>query len=95
MHRLPMDLIQYLQLHNISYITQIADIENTSFLQQAWKTAHHLNIPPDWTQLWEDYTQALIDAHIRIFDGDDEIIWALSKKWTVLAKRRIFDTVGS
>jgi len=64
MHRLPMELTQHLHQQNITYIAQIADSKNTSFLQQAWKSAHQLNIPPVWIQHWEDFTLALTEAHI-------------------------------
>eukprot|EP00253_Pinus_taeda_P035638 PITA_35638 len=74
-----LDPIKHIQEQNVSQIAHIADGENSTFLHQAWKSAHQLNIPPHWHQLWEDYTQAISEAHIRITDGDDEIIWALSK----------------
>eukprot|EP00253_Pinus_taeda_P015847 PITA_15847 len=79
MHRLPHELLHHLHNQNMTHIAHIVDDDNTTFLQQAWKTALHLHIPPQWARVWEDYTEALTKAHIRINEGDDEVIWALSK----------------
>lgn len=86
MHRLPIELIQHLQNQNSSHIAHITNMDNTTFLHQAWKTTPQLSIPPLWVQYWEDFTQALTEAHIQITDGDDEIIWALSKFGTYSPK---------
>jgi len=77
MHRLHIELSNHLQDNNITHLAHIADGENSTFLHEAWKSAHQLNIPPQWAHLWDDYTQALTEAHIRITEGEDEIIWAL------------------
>jgi len=72
-HRLPIELTSHLN------VTNIAHSEHSTLFQQAWKSAHHLNIPYQWYQTWNDYIKALTEAHIRISEGEDEIIWALSK----------------
>eukprot|EP00253_Pinus_taeda_P011273 PITA_11273 len=45
----------------------------------AWLSAHTLEIPAQWQAAWTDYTDALTQAHIRLTEGPDEIIWAFAK----------------
>eukprot|EP00253_Pinus_taeda_P025808 PITA_25808 len=66
-------------LAGVTHITNIADPENSSFFQQAWKTAQELYIPGHWRQDWEDFTEALTQAHIRITQEEDEVVWAFEK----------------
>jgi len=40
---------------------------------------HILHIPQQWEQQWVEYKAALTESHIRIVEGEDEIIWALAK----------------
>jgi len=35
---------------------------------------HHL-----WQQHWKEYTETLTESHIRILEGEDELIWAPAK----------------
>src|SRR5690606_29063079 len=46
---------------------------------QAWKFAHSLHIPHQWHHHCADYVAALAESHIKILEGEDEIIWALAK----------------
>lgn len=78
-HRLSADLIRHLQDRGITHIKHIGDHANSSFLQQAWLSAQALEVPAQWTNEWSEYTTALSQAHIRLTDGPDEIIWAFAK----------------
>lgn len=79
MYRLPPGLIVHLKEKNITHLAHIVDIHNSTFLQQASKTVGQFNIPPPWRQHWWVFTQTLLEAHIHITEGEDEIIWALEK----------------
>lgn len=70
----------------VSRIAQIADPDNSTFLLQAWKSAPDLHIPERWRQDWEIYTEALKQAHIRITEEEDEIVWALAKNGSYTPK---------
>lgn len=63
----------------IKHIDHIADPENTTLFQQAWKSAHWLNLPQIWHHNWDSYLSTLVESHIRITKGDDELVWALEK----------------
>eukprot|EP00253_Pinus_taeda_P003378 PITA_03378 len=39
----------------------------------------HWNIPIEWNEVWQRYTQALAETNVRLREGEDELIWALSK----------------
>eukprot|EP00253_Pinus_taeda_P033720 PITA_33720 len=43
---------------------------------EAWKTAHQVNLPHRWHQEWQNYREALIESHMRIREGPDELIWS-------------------
>lgn len=73
------ELILHLNQRNISVIAHIADQDNTTIFAQALKSAQELNIPPHWHQIWNNYIAALVESHIRIKEGPDEIMWCLSK----------------
>eukprot|EP00253_Pinus_taeda_P003007 PITA_03007 len=45
----------------------------------AWLNAHNLEIPAQWHTVWTKYTDGLSQAHIRLTEGPDEIIWAFAK----------------
>ena len=47
-HRLPVDLIRFLNSRGITHIKHIGDRNNSIFLQQAWKAAHDLDIIEQW-----------------------------------------------
>lgn len=72
---LPRELVQILEQQNIKVIAHIADQDNTSIFILAWKIAAQLNLPLEWHQIWEDYTIALSESHIRIKEGPDEVMW--------------------
>eukprot|EP00253_Pinus_taeda_P018856 PITA_18856 len=78
-HRLPAQLIALLKNQGVTHIANIADPENSSFFQQAWKTAQELHIPRHWRQDWENFTEALTQVHIKIMQEEDEVIWAFAK----------------
>lgn len=73
-HTLPQDLIAHLAAQNIKVISQIADPAQSDIFHQAWKSANQLNIPRRWHTIWEEYRDALMEAHIRITEGPDELI---------------------
>eukprot|EP00253_Pinus_taeda_P027341 PITA_27341 len=85
-HRLPDGLIRHLNDRGITHIRHIGDPANSTFLQQAWLNAHTLEIPAQWHATWTDYSDALTQAHIRLIDGPDEIIWAFAKHGTYAPK---------
>eukprot|EP00253_Pinus_taeda_P029159 PITA_29159 len=78
-HRLPVDIIRHLNDRGITHIIHAGDPANSTFLQQAWHNAHTLEILAQWHTTWMEYTDALMQAHIRLTEGPDEIIWAFAK----------------
>jgi len=78
-HRLSAGLIRHLNDRGITNIMHIGDLANSTFLQQAWISAQTLDIPTHWHAEWMAYTDALTQAHIRLTEGPDEIIWAFAK----------------
>eukprot|EP00253_Pinus_taeda_P011269 PITA_11269 len=74
-HILPHDLVDHLSAHNIKVISQIADHDHSDIFHQAWKSANQLNLPRRWHAVWKDYRAALIESHIRIIEGPDELVW--------------------
>lgn len=78
-HTLSNGLRGHLQENGITHINQIADGVHSTILHQAWKSATAQNIPRSQVQEWNNYTNALSKAHIRITDGEDELIWAHAK----------------
>eukprot|EP00253_Pinus_taeda_P003164 PITA_03164 len=78
-HKLSAEMIELLVNQGISHLSHIIDQENTTPLQQAWKSTRNLHIPGHWHQAWEGFTEALTQAHIRITEGEDEIVWAYAK----------------
>jgi len=74
-HLLSRELIQHLHSHEIIVLANIADPLNSTILAQRWKSAHQLNLPQCWHQEWNDYTTNLLESHIRIKEGSDELIW--------------------
>eukprot|EP00253_Pinus_taeda_P034418 PITA_34418 len=77
-HILPDDLIQHLHSQAIRVMVDIADPQKSSIFDQCWKSTHQINLPPVWHQDWMDYITALSEAHIRIKQGPDELMWHLS-----------------
>eukprot|EP00253_Pinus_taeda_P030670 PITA_30670 len=75
-HILNRELITHLQSRDIRHFAQIADQRRTDIFSQAWKTAQHLDLPPQWHQEWEQYIMALSESHIRIKQGQDELVWS-------------------
>lgn len=78
-HRLLADLVRYLNNRGIIYIKHIGDWNNSTFLQQAWKSSLELDIPKLWRLEWQHYIEALAQAHIRLTEELDEVIWAFAK----------------
>lgn len=78
-HLLPEGLLQSLTEKGITRICHIVDQERSTFLHQAWKSAHTLLLPLHWHQPWRAYTLALTESHIHILEGEDEITWAIAK----------------
>eukprot|EP00253_Pinus_taeda_P030816 PITA_30816 len=44
----------------------------------AWATQRALEIPEQWQNEWWAYTDALTQAHVRLTEGPDDIIWAIA-----------------
>eukprot|EP00253_Pinus_taeda_P029842 PITA_29842 len=78
-YQLPRELIQYLNQQEIKIIAHIANQENTTIFAQGWKSAHQLSIPPQWHQECQGYIISLIESHIRINEGPDELVWSLAE----------------
>eukprot|EP00253_Pinus_taeda_P008270 PITA_08270 len=85
-HRLPNEVIDHLKVRGITHIAHIGDLERSTFLHQAWLNEHNLVIPAQWHNAWNKYTAALSQAHIRLTEGPNEIIWALAKNGTYSPK---------
>jgi len=77
-HRLSEDLITHLHNRGITHMNQIGESANSTFLQQAWATHRVLEIPAQWQNEWQAYFDALTQAHVRLTEGPDEIIWAIA-----------------
>eukprot|EP00253_Pinus_taeda_P006554 PITA_06554 len=45
---------------------------------KAWATHRVLEIPAQWQDEWKAYSDALTQAHVRLTEGPDEIIWAIA-----------------
>lgn len=67
-------------------LCHIADSTNSTLFQQAWKSALDLHLPAHWQQVCDVFTDALTQAHIRITEGEDEIVWAHAKNGRYLPK---------
>lgn len=78
-HRLPNELKNLITALGITHINHIANGEHSIFAQQAWKFGHALQIPQPWMQYWVYYIVALTESHIRILEGEDELILAPAK----------------
>lgn len=74
-HTLSQELVDHLLAQDIKVIAQIADQDNTDIFYQTWRTVQQLNLPQRWHQEWQSYKEALIESHIRIKEGLDELIW--------------------
>eukprot|EP00253_Pinus_taeda_P028493 PITA_28493 len=78
-HLLPVGLIQHINKQGIKFLGQIGDQQNTTFRTQAWLTDPHWHIPYEWSRFWQNYLQALTKSHVRLWNVEDELIWAHSK----------------
>lgn len=72
MYQLPPDLIQYFQQRHIKVIAKIAEMEHSFVFEHAWLSAHNLE---QWQQSWDEYINALIEVHVRMKEGPDDLIW--------------------
>lgn len=75
-YRLPPDSIILLSNFGITHLDHIADLGNKKLFSQACKTSNQLGIPNIWHQDWLRYKNSLTKSHVRIIDGDDELICA-------------------
>jgi len=75
-HLLLVELIQHLNNRGIKFPGQIGDHQNTTFHTQDWLTNPQWLIPNEWSRIWQDYLQTLIESHIRLQNVEDELIWA-------------------
>jgi len=73
-HLLSKALIKHLNSLEIKFLADIANPLNTPILDQRWKSAIQINLPPHWHQEWTDYINSLSKSHIRIKQGPDELI---------------------
>lgn len=51
-HIVSQDLIRYHHSREIKVFSQIADQQNSGIFNQAWKTAHQIDLPHRWHQEW-------------------------------------------
>jgi len=49
------------------------------YLNPIWKSAHQIDIPPQWHQEWGEFIHALSESHIRIKQGPDELVWCMAE----------------
>jgi len=71
------ELIRLLNAREIKVFADIADQQRTDIFSQAWKTARHLDLPPQWHMKWDNFISALTKSHIRIKQGSDELVWCM------------------
>lgn len=74
-HHLPPELIEHITRTRVTTIDQIIDLTSTSIFAQGWKSAIELGFPKQWHEDWHNYTLALSKSHVRITQGEDELIW--------------------
>jgi len=72
---LPGDLITFLQEQNICTLNTIADGQTTSIWRQGWKSTQALNLENIWVDIWNGFTHALSQTHIKLSQQDDELSW--------------------
>eukprot|EP00253_Pinus_taeda_P012843 PITA_12843 len=72
------ELIRLLNAREIKVFADIADQQRTDIFSQAWKTARHLDLPPQWHMEWDNFISALSESHIRIKQGSDELVWCMA-----------------
>jgi len=51
-HIVSQDLITYLHSREITVFAHIADQQNLGIFNQAWKSAHQMDLPHRWHQEW-------------------------------------------
>eukprot|EP00253_Pinus_taeda_P014695 PITA_14695 len=86
----------------IKVLADIADPQNTTIFDQHWKFAIQINIPPLWHQDWLEYINVLSESHIRIKQGQDELIWYHSENgvytpksgYLTLISHKVPDTIS-
>lgn len=72
------ELIHHLNQRDISVIVHFVITLIHPYFSQGWKSAHSLDIPPQWHHTWQDYIDALTESHTRIMEGPNEIIWCIA-----------------
>ena len=73
-----------------SWLSQVANMDNSDWITQAWKTLTNINIPERQWGVWNRYIRALKTSHIRISDTEDELIWAIMPKGNYTPKDGYF-----
>jgi hypothetical protein len=46
-----------------------------SIWSQEWKEVEQIGLGEEFSDVWATYTRALKEAHIRITERDDELVW--------------------
>ena len=61
---LPLDLVLYLQSHNLVFIFLFGDLGKNGIWSQEWKSTRHLGLQGDWKRDWDMYVAELRNVHI-------------------------------
>lgn len=77
-HILPPDLKKFLEEASYYTLNQIDDAKNTTLFGQKWKFSRDLQTQKQGLQDSIIFTNSLLEAHVRIHDGEDELIWTLA-----------------
>ena len=83
---LPEGLVLHLNNKDIKYLSQIGDNQHSTIFSQAWITDQQWQLTEEWSIIWKEYIQALIETHIRLREEEDELIWAVSKSGQYVPK---------
>lgn len=73
-HLLPLALIQQLHTQGYFYINQISDPGRTTIWSKECKDSTQIGLGEAFSNLWTNYIKALKISHIRIIDGEDELV---------------------
>lgn len=77
-HILSRELIRLLNDRDIKVFADIADQQRSDIFSQAWKSALQLDLPPQWHLEWDNFITALTESHIRVKQGEDELVWCMA-----------------
>jgi hypothetical protein len=76
-HFLPDEIRVALYQIGIIHLNQVVDPLSTNLWHKGWKDGRRLDLKNEKNVIWDRYMQALISAHIKITDREDNFIWDL------------------